>query len=80
MSQGNLTTNENPHAKWLREVSKQIADAGHYGWGNTAEWAADEIDRLTRRNAELVKALERIAAHPVGQLAMIARAALGEQP
>ena len=28
------------------------------------------------RNAELVKALERIAAHPVGQLSMIARAAL----
>ncbi len=48
-----LTTNENPHAKWLREVSKQIADAGHYGWGNTAEWAADEIDRLTAEVAEL---------------------------
>lgn len=41
-------------------------------------WQYDEIDRLTRREAKLVKALERIAAHPVGQLAMIARAALKE--
>jgi hypothetical protein len=55
-----LTTNENPHAKWLREASKQIADAGHYGWGNTAEWAADEIDRLTASEKALREALEKM--------------------
>ncbi len=38
----------NEHAKWLREAAEQIRSEGHAGWGNTCEWAADEIDRLTR--------------------------------
>jgi len=39
----------NSHSKWLREAAKEIAIAGHYGWGNTCTQAADEIDRLERQ-------------------------------
>jgi hypothetical protein len=34
------------HAKWLREAAEQIAKAGHNGWGNTCEGAAEHIDEL----------------------------------
>jgi len=36
----------NPHEKWLRLMADEIRKEGHSGWGNTAEWAADEIRRL----------------------------------
>lgn len=34
------------HARWLKEAAKQIADGGHYGWGNTCTQAAEEIERV----------------------------------
>ncbi len=37
-----------PHAKWLRQCAKEIAEAGHAGWGNTCLQAAEAIDRAVR--------------------------------
>lgn len=50
----------NAHAKWLREAAEQIRSEGHAGWGNTCEWAADEIDRLTRERDALAKDKARL--------------------
>ena len=36
------------HAKWLRQCAKEIADAGHAGWGNTCLQAADAIEVAVR--------------------------------
>ena len=33
-----------PHAKWLRQCAKEIAAAGHNGWGNTCLQAAEAIE------------------------------------
>ena len=44
------------HANWLRRVADEIAKAGHYGWGNTCEDAAEHIDAL---EAELAALRER---------------------
>jgi len=46
----------NSHANWLRRVADEIAKAGHYGWGNTCEDAAEHIDAL---EAELAALRER---------------------
>lgn len=40
-----------PHAKWLRQCAKEIAAAGHNGWGNTCLQAAEAIE-LAVRNAD----------------------------
>lgn len=40
------------HAQNLRQAADEIRREGHAGWGNTCEWAADELERLTaERNA-----------------------------
>ena len=32
------------HAKWLRKAAQELRTAGHAGWGNTCEAAADAIE------------------------------------
>lgn len=44
------------HAQNLRQAADEIRREGHAGWGNTCEWAADELERLT---AERDNARER---------------------
>ena len=41
------------HANWLRRAADEIAKAGHYGWGNTCEDAAEHIDALEAELAAL---------------------------
>jgi hypothetical protein len=46
---------QNPHEKWLRLMAAEIREDGHPGWGNTAEWAADEIAKLEKRIFDLTR-------------------------
>jgi hypothetical protein len=39
-------------AKWLRQCAKEIAAAGHNGWGNTCLQAAEAIERANAENGE----------------------------
>ena len=48
------------HPKWLRQVAKEIAAAGHNGWGNTCTDAADAFEALERKCAAQREALESI--------------------
>ena len=43
----------NPNPEWLRKAAEQIRDAGHAGWGNTCEQAAENIEKLEAQLAEL---------------------------
>lgn len=36
------------HAKWLRQCAKEIAAAGHNGWGNTCLQAANAIEEAVQ--------------------------------
>jgi len=49
----------NPNATLLRKAAKQIREAGHCGWGNACEQAADEIESQSRRIAEIEKIIAR---------------------
>lgn len=38
-----------PHAKWLRQCAKEVAAAGHNGWGNTCLQAANAIEEAVHQ-------------------------------
>lgn len=55
-------------AQMLRRQAKEIADAGHYGWGNTMQHAADHIDRLEAQAETAIRRIESLerATQPTG--------------
>ena len=52
------------HANWLRRAADEIAKAGHYGWGNTCEDAAEHIDALEAELAALRAEKVSQCGHP----------------
>lgn len=63
------TSNEcvSPHAGWLRKVAEEALTLKKYGWANTCERAADEIDALVGRlYPDGVDQIERLHTDLVG--------------
>lgn len=56
----------NAHVKWLRDVAHALYKEARYDLANTCEEAADEIDRLSKREVELELALVNRGASQAG--------------
>lgn len=54
------------HAEALRKAAAEIRTEGHNGWGNTCEWAADEIASSQAEIERLKAALSKVANEVFG--------------